>query len=194
MLRYLLDANVVIKFQQARRLDELATAAAAVPMAIVDDVRDELTVPTKPGKPMTAEMMEAARMLGDSAIALFEITVPSPEVAIRAGLRARGAGRGEAGSVAVASQHLDLIFVTEDAKAVAGKPKLYRELPGETGRILGLHAFLRVLVERGAIGAESAIGISEAAKTVSNIDPPLWWSGWMGTLPPPEPAPQGGAA
>jgi hypothetical protein len=191
MLRYLLDANVVIKFQQAGLLDELAKAAVKVPLAIVDDVRDELTVP-KTGKSTTADMRAVARVLDDSSIELLAIEVPSPQVSIRKALLARKAGLGEAGSVAIASQHPNLIFVTEDAKAVEGKPKLYRELPGETGRILGLHAFLRVLVERGAIAADSALGVSTAAKTISNIDPPLWWRGWVDALPPRDPDPRGG--
>jgi hypothetical protein len=191
MFRYLLDANVVIKFQQAGLLDELAKAAAKVPMAIVDDVRDELTVP-KRGKPITAEMKEAARVLGDGVIELLEIEADSFEDKTRIALRARRAGAGEAGSVAIASQHPNLIFVTEDAKAVEGKPKLYRELPGETGRIIGLHAFLRVLVERGALVADSVRAMDAVARMRGEFAPPLWWDEWVDALPPPDPESRGG--
>ena len=73
---------------------------------------------------------------------------------------------------------MGLVFVSDDAKAVAGGPKLYRELPGEVGRIIGLHAFLRTLVERSALEKAVAREISMRAKLSSNLDPPLWWDTW----------------
>jgi len=179
--RYLLDANVIVVSQKATRLEALIAAAAAVPMAIVDDVYDELTIP-KPGKPETPEMREAARVLRSGALAVETILAGSSEDAARTSLRARGnPGAGEAASVAFARARGDHIVVTADRKAVAGAARLYAELPGEVGRILGLHAFLRTLVERSAIDAQVAAAISTAAMLESNLSPPLWWLGWLST-------------
>ncbi|WP_437878418.1 hypothetical protein [Sorangium sp. So ce513] len=179
MVQYLLDANVVIPFQRAGSLKALVAAANCVPMAIVDDVLDELTLPRKPTDPVTRLMTEADRELRGSSIELIEVLAGSEEDATRGALMAL-VDRGEAASIAVASRRLDLVFVTEDVRAVQGKPRLYRELPGEVGRIMGLHAFLRVLVERGALSATlaSAVAVSR------DLDPPLWWAGWTASLPP----------
>jgi len=178
MYRYLLDANVVIVFQKSGRLDALVAAASHVEMAMVDDVYDELTVP-RPGKPRTPEMREAESLLKGSAIQVEPISVSSPEDGIRTNLRARGTrGAGEAASVAFAVSRDDHIVVTTDRKAVAGAAKLYSELPGEVGRILGLHAFLRTLEERDALRLAVATDVSDAAQKESNLEPPLWWQGW----------------
>ena len=42
-MTYLLDANVVSYFLQVRRESDLAAATHAIPCAIVDEVRHELT-------------------------------------------------------------------------------------------------------------------------------------------------------
>lgn len=82
----------------------------------------------------------------------------------------------------------DLIFVTEDIRAVEGERlRLYRELPGEVGRIIGIHSLLRVLVERGAISAQIAIKVSAAGDRSNSV--PLWWADWVaerGTLGAPK--------
>ncbi|WP_437947558.1 hypothetical protein WME98_43540 [Sorangium sp. So ce296] len=179
MVQYLLDANVVIPFQRAGGLKALVAAANSVPMAIVDDVLEELTLPRKPTDPETNLMKEADRELRGSSIELIEVLAGSEEDATRTTLMAF-VDRGEVASIAVASRRLDLVFVTEDVRAVQGKPRLYRELPGEVGRILGLHAFLRVLVERGALSAT----LARAVAASRDLDPPLWWAGWTASLPP----------
>jgi len=177
--RYLLDANVIVVFQKAARLAELVTAASTIQMAMVDDVYDELTIP-KPGKPITPEMREAARVLSGSAVAIEVILASSPEDVTRTSLRARGnPGAGEAASVAFASPRGDHIVVTADRRAVAGAARLYAELPGETGRIVGLHTFLRMLVERGALEPAIAAEVAGAAHHASNLSPPIWWQAWV---------------
>ena len=88
-------------------------------------------------------------------------------------------GPGEAASVAFAVVRDDHLVVTTDLAAVASAAKLYAELPGEVGRILGLHAFLRMLTERGALTVVVAKLVSDAAKTKSNLDSPLWWASWI---------------
>ncbi|MBK9266097.1 MAG: hypothetical protein IPM54_40715 [Polyangiaceae bacterium] len=146
-------------------------------MAIVDDVLDELTQPRRHIDPLTNWMKEADRVLRASAIEVIEIIANTNEDAIRTLLKA-SVGNGEAASISVASHRLDLIFVTEDNKAVHGNAKLYRQLPGEVGRIMGLHAFLRVLVERDALAPAHA-------KTVATVrDPalPHWWTSWFGSI------------
>lgn len=182
--RYLLDANIFIVSQRAERLGQLASAAGVVSCAVVDDVSDELTI-AKRGKPLTDAMREAARILDEGRIHRIKILPNTPADVIRTELSKR-VGKGEAASIAIAAQDLDLVFVSDDAKAVAGGPKLYRELPGEVGRIMGLHAFLRTLVERGALAKAVAREISTIAKLSSNLDPPLWWEAWE------QPAPLGG--
>ncbi|WP_437562963.1 hypothetical protein [Sorangium sp. So ce542] len=143
------------------------------------DVLEELTLPRKPTDPETNLMKEADRELRGSSIELIEVLAGSEEDATRSTLMAF-VDRGEAASIAVASRRLDLVFVTEDVRAVQGKPRLYRELPGEVGRIMGLHAFLRVLVERGALSAT----LARAVAVSRDLDPPLWWAGWTASLPP----------
>lgn len=183
MMRYLLDSNVAIVFQKAGHLPELPAAAKRVPLAVVNDVLEELTLP-KPGKPLTRDMKEAERVLSNDAIPLLNIFSSTPEEKVRDALRARrNAGKGEAASIAIAMNQPDLIFVTEDLKAMKGTAQLYRELPGEVGRIMGLHAFLRTLVEKSALAAAVAAAVSTAAKAQSNIDPPLWWEDWISTSP-----------
>ncbi len=179
MVRYLLDANAVIPFQRARCLNALVDAAKSVPMAIVDDVLEELTLPRRPTDPETNLMKEARRELRGSSIALIEVLAGSEEDTTRSAFMAF-VDRGEAASIAVASRQSEMIFVTEDVRAVQGKPKLYRELPGDVGRIMGLHAFLRVLVEQGALSAT----LAKAVAASRDLDPPLWWPGWIGALPP----------
>jgi predicted nucleic acid-binding protein len=184
MWRYILDANVVVVFQKAGRLAALVVAASQVSMAMVDDVYDELTVP-KPGKPATAEMREVARVFHGSVITVEAILVGSPEDRIRTSLRARGnPGLGEAASVAFAVHRHDHVVVTTDRKAVAGAAKLYAELPGEVGRIIGLHALLRTLVGRGALAVGIATEVADAAKEASNLDLPVWWQAWVAETTP----------
>jgi predicted nucleic acid-binding protein len=170
MWRYILDANVVVVFQKAGRLAALVVAASQVSMAMVDDVYDELTVP-KPGKPATAEMREVARVFHGSVITVEAILVGSP-------------GLGEAASVAFAVHRHDHVVVTTDRKAVAGAAKLYAELPGEVGRIIGLHALLRTLVGRGALAVGIATEVADAAKEASNLDLPVWWQAWVAETTP----------
>lgn len=181
MFRYLLDSNVVITFQRASCLADLAGAAATVGLAIVDDVVEELTQPPRPADPVTAKMKEVSRVLGGGSIGVIPIVAGSPEDGIREALR-RLVGAGEAASVAVAMRQPDLIFVTEDIRAVEGERlRLYRELPGEVGRIIGIHSLLRVLVERGAISAQIAIKVSAAGDRSNGA--PLWWADWAAALP-----------
>jgi hypothetical protein len=126
-------------------------------------------------------MKDVARVFSESPIAVIEIAVGSTEDRVREALK-RMVGAAEAASIAVALQRPDLIFVTEDIRAVEGeKLKLYRELPGEVGRIMGLHALLRVLVERGAIATKVATMISASGDRSNG--PPLWWPGWVATRP-----------
>jgi predicted nucleic acid-binding protein len=190
---YLLDTNVVVVFQKAAHLPALVVAASKVSIAMVDDVYDELTVP-KPGRPPRAEMREATKLLGGSAIRVVEILSDSPEDGIRTKLRARGnPGPGEAGSVAFAVPRDDHIVVTTDLKAIAGAAKLYAELPGEVGRVLGLHAFLRMLFDRAALAITIAGEVADVGRVESNLEPPLWWAAWFteknAGRPPTPPAP-----
>ena len=178
MPSYLLDANVFVCFQNAGRLEALVAAAAVVSMAMVAEVHAELTLP-RPGRPVTSALREAARVLDGKAIPIREILLGTPEEAIQTALvQGKARGRGEAASTALAMSRPELIFVTEDIGAAR---RAYRELPAEMGRVMGLHAFVRWLVEQGALTAAMSIEVANAAKSASNIEPPLWWSVWTST-------------
>ncbi len=178
MPSYLLDANVFVCFQNAGRLEALVAAAAVVQMAMVAEVHAELTLP-RPGRSMTSALREAARMLDGKAIPILEILLGTPEEAIHTSLiQGKSRGRGEAASTALAIGRLDLVFVTEDVGAAR---RAYRELPAETGRVMGMHAFVRWLVECDALTPAESIDVAKAAKSASNIEPPLWWAVWAST-------------
>lgn len=183
MLKYLLDANGIVHFQKGNCLDALVDAAKIVPMAIVSDVFDELTGTDQPEEPRTKWMKDAADALSSGPIEVIRVQVLSNEDAARTtfirlmnpNAKTTTRNRGEAASAAIALHRPELIFVSEDSRAVHGRIKLYRELPGETGRIMGLHAFLRILVEKNTLSSTQAKFIAEARP----LEHPLWWSNWL---------------
>ena len=93
MYRYLLDADVFIPFQRSGCLDVLGHAAQVVPMAIVQDVRDELTAPKGLTDPLIRVKREAANVIQSSQMEVILIGGGSNEDLTRNSLRGSiGAG------------------------------------------------------------------------------------------------------
>jgi hypothetical protein len=170
MATYLLDAQVVSYFLQARREDELAAAAAAVPCVIVDEVRGELVA-----DPTRGALFE--RWLPLSHLEVIAISLGTPAdlllASLRVGIPARG-GLGERASIALAATNNDLVFAGMDKGAMW---IALRELwaPGE--RIIALPVFLRRLVDAGALGGDTADDVMRRSQQVF----PTWWADWRAT-------------
>jgi hypothetical protein len=187
-LTYLLDANVVSYFFDANRQRELAAASARCPMAMVDEVRQELERDRARGGPafrawLTASGIEVRSIeVGSAASAtLAQLLPPVPS----------GKDRGERASIALAAHDPSLTFVTNDGGA---KKIALRELwaPGE--RLLALSVFLRRLFDQSAL-VEPAI-LDEIIKKAyyPSAQRPTRWAPWRagvlsgtsgGALPPP---------
>jgi hypothetical protein len=172
-MAYLLDAQIVSYFFQARRENELAAAATRIRCVIVDEVRRELAADPTRGGPFE-------RWLPTSGIEVIEIPLGGPaEIvlsALQTGVVAKG-GRGERACIAVAATIIDLVFVAMDK---GGMWIALRELwaPGE--RLIGLPVFLRRLVDAGALGGDTADDVMKR----SNQQLPTWWADWRGVARP----------
>jgi hypothetical protein len=170
MATYLLDTQVVSYFLQARRENELAAAAAAVPCTIVDEVRGELAA-----DPTRGVLFD--RWLPVSHLEVVAIPLGSPAdlllASLRAGIPAKG-GLGERASIALAATNNDLVFAGMDKGAMW---IALRELwaPGE--RLIALPVFLRRLVDGGALGGDIADDVLRCSHQVW----PTWWADWRAT-------------
>jgi len=166
---FLLDTMVVSYFLQAAREDELAAAAACCPMAIVDEVRQELENDSnRGGRPFET-------WLATSGIEMHTIVVGSAESATLAQLLSVASpnrSRGERASIAVAESDMSLTFVTNDRGALWIAIREFW-MPGE--RILGLAVFLRRLFEQAAL---SDPAILDEIMTVASAQRPTWWATW----------------
>ncbi|MGK4004473.1 hypothetical protein WMF31_17695 [Sorangium sp. So ce1036] len=49
---------------------------------------------------------------------------------------------------------------------------------------MGLHALLWTLVERGTLSVTLSLTLAEAVAASRDLEAPLWWAGWIATLPP----------
>ena len=163
---YLLDTQLVSYFLQARREADLAAAAALVPCAIAEIVRDELAA-----DPTRGSLFE--RWLPISHLAVIPIALGSPAEVLWSRLQlgvARG-GRGERASIALAAMNHEYVFAGMDKGSMW---IALRELwaPGE--RLISLPVFLRRLVDGGALAGEAADDVMQR----SNQLLPTWWADW----------------
>lgn len=189
-MRHLLDANIVIAFQLAGALDDLIQAAATLPMAVSEQVHDELTAPRGDASPeVQGRIAEAARRLPGS------IEIVRPDASSRTArtyldFRTRRSdrnqrlqrNRGEDESLAIAVHEEDIVYVCHDGEA-------FRDAANELGstRVMAFHFFLRMLVERSAISAVTVDRIARRLEALKGADRrrdqayarPLWWAAWM---------------
>lgn len=171
---YLLDACIVISFQQAGLLQSLCDAAERIPMTLVEEVYLELTAPRKNKQQTAARGAKAC--LDTSRIKRERLLIGSPEAALFARLhQLPGAttNRGESACIALAQHRPHLCFVTADSSAA------FRALQELRGRTTTVHPFLRTLTEQGTLNPTQATHLG----TQSWL-PPTWWPTWLTTLPP----------
>jgi hypothetical protein len=189
-MRHLLDANIVIAFQLVGALEDLLHAAMTTPMALSEQVYDELTAPRGDSSAdVRSRIAEAAGKLpGD--IEILRPDASSPTGRTYLDFRTRRSdknqrlqrNRGEDESLAIAVHEEDIIYVCHDGEA-------FRDAANELGstRIITFHFFLRMLVERAALSALDADLIAKRLETLKGTDRrrdqayarPLWWADWM---------------
>jgi hypothetical protein len=180
-MTYLLDSDIVARFQDAGQLAALCRAAALVPLQLVEDVYDELTLERSHNPPaILRKKREARRFLADSALAVrgLEPDTHAHRVfnALRAG-RTSQRDRGEAASVALACDDRSLVFVCGDRNATLSA---LGELHGTGERVLRPHVFLRRLIEARALRPVEALACAECF--VNFGIRPSWWTPWLGDL------------
>lgn len=173
---YLLDANVVSYFFDVGRQSELAAAARHCPMAMVDEVRQELEKdPKRGGRPFRD-------WLAKSDIRPCSIEVGSAASATLAELlslvKNDDKGLGERASIALAAFDPSMTFVTNDGNA---RQIALRELwaPGE--RVMRLSVFLRRLFDKAVLVDPTTLdGIIKRA--YKREEWPTWWATWRAGL------------
>jgi hypothetical protein len=173
-LTYLLDANVVSYFFDVNAAQELAEAAARCPMAVVDEVRQELERKNLGGQSFK-------RWLPGSNIQVRSIEVgsePSTTFAQLLNPAKASSDRGERASIALAAFDPSLTFVTNDKGALQ---IALRELwaPGE--RLLTLVVFLRRLFDQAAL-VDLAIVDEMIARAYRPSERPVWWASWRAAI------------
>lgn len=182
-MTFLLDANVLVDFQSAGLLAQLAAAAEAVDMAVAEQVLDEVTLQGPGESPaLVGKRREAARVLGAARIRTMEILPGTAAAVLMQALLApvRAVDRkdqGEAASVAIAASEPDLLFVTGDKTGVLwGLNELYHS--GE--RVMRIPMFVRTLFERGALDTTAVRSV--APQATSHGATPSWWATWVASL------------
>lgn len=180
---YLLDANVVIDFDQARALSALVTQRV-VELQLVEQVYDELCTPSVDDSPHRAsEKKRVAKLLRPRFTAPIEILPGTHAAQVMRHLQSRKTSnnpakdRGEAASIAAASVDRELCFVAEDTGAVR---YALGELFDSGERVQRLAPFVRVLYERGAIDRAAVSGLGGLKKIREN--PPSWWATWLASI------------
>ena len=176
-MRFLLDANVLLDFQNASLLPALAKAADVIQMAMAEQVFDEVTRP-EPGdsSDLIGKKKQAALVLQFAPIEVLEIFPGTPAAALMRALVPLPSGRdqGEAASIALAASDPDLLFVTGDKKGVLWA---LNELFHSGERVMRVPVFVRTLFERGVLEAAALKGVAERAVAHGVI--PSWWASWI---------------
>lgn len=182
-MTYLLDANVLLDFQQAGALPALVNAAESSPLAVAEKVLDEVSVP-KPSDSgdLIGKKRQAATILKGSRIRIVEILPQSPADALMRALLAplkslTDKDQGEAASVASAASDSDLVFVTGDKVAVLWG---LNELFGSGERVMRVPVFVRLMHEAAAL--DTAAVRTVAARAASHGKVPTWWPAWLAGL------------
>jgi predicted nucleic acid-binding protein len=179
---YLLDANVLIDFQESALLRELVQASHVVEMAVAEKVFDEVTLP-KQGDSGDAigKKRAAAKLLCTANISKIGIMPGTPQAELLEALAPlkslKEKDRGEAASIAVAFGNNRLVLVTGDNKAALWA---LNELFGSGERLMRVPVFVRSLFERGALSAAAVKGIADRA--AGHGAKPTWWNSWLGGI------------
>jgi hypothetical protein len=182
-MTFLLDANVLLDFQNAGLLPELVAAMQVVDMAVAEKVFDEVTLP-KLGDSSDAvgKKRQAAAALRSARITKIEIVPGSHEATLMQTLLApiktvREKDQGEAASIAVATRDAALLFVTGDKTAVLWA---LNELFHKGERVMRVPVFVRTLFEREALDGATVKKVANWAAGHGAI--PTWWASWVATL------------
>lgn len=173
-MSYLLDNNLLSYFWNSGNQEELRVASTKLGFMIVGEVRDEFLDKARPVAP------QRRAWLPKTGIKILEIAVGSPEHKTLNALLPPGKvakGLGERASIAIAAEHPELVFVSNDSKALW---MALRELHSEKSRILGIPVFLRRLHESGAISTAAMSSVL----TWSKHSEPTWWASYVTTASP----------
>lgn len=180
---FLLDANILIDFQNANVLPSLVHAAQSVEMAVAEEVFDEITLPKPHDTPGTVgKKRQAAEALKDAPITKLELLPGTPEAKLIQSLLAplrsvTEKDQGEAASIALAASDARLLFVTGDKTAVLWA---LNELFHTGERVMRVPVFVRTLFDRRALPANAIRQVAERA--VSHGATPSWWPSWLAAL------------
>lgn len=182
-MTFLLDANVLLDFQNSGVLPELAEASHHVEMAVAEKVRDEVTLPRAgDSSNLVGKKRQAEAALRGARISTLEILPGTEEAALLQALLplplATEKDQGEAASIAIARRDCQLLFVTGDKTAVLWA---LNELYHNGERVMRVPVFVRTLVQRGALSADTARAVAKRATSHGVV--PSWWASWLAALP-----------
>lgn len=173
-MSYLLDTMVVSYFLQAEREAELAAAARRCPMAVVEQVFNELrNDPARGGRSFekwfAGSNIEMRPITADSPAFTTYAQLVDPNVPARKNV-------GERASIAFAAFDPSLTFVSQDKN---GMWLALRELwtPGE--RVVGVPVFLRRLFDAEALREPS---VADDIMKHANAPRPTWWASWRASF------------
>src|SRR5690606_32628106 len=117
---WLLDACVLVRAEDAGRLDELLSAAARVPCAMVREVYEEVTQPRSRRPEVAVRASASKKKIDASSVEVRDVPVLSPAgrryASFRRG-RATANDAGEAASVALGATEHGFVFVTAEKGA-----------------------------------------------------------------------------
>lgn len=172
---------VVADFQNAGHLPALAAASKVVPVALVEEVFSELTIASPDAKQRQRDRARQAQTeLAAGDFEVFEIHPGTREqemFSLLRGARTSQHDRGEAASIAMASAHADLLFVTGDKN---GTLSALNELSGTGERVMRVPVFVKVLFTAGALSVSDARAVAPFA--ASHGITPIWWDDWLRSL------------
>lgn len=182
-MTFLLDANVLLDFQNSGALSALVQASLTVDMAVAEKVFDETTL-VKDGdsSDTVGKKRQAGLALQGARLAKIEILPGTPEAVLMqtllAGLQTvKEKDQGEAASIAVAAGDARLLFVTGDKTAVLWA---LNELFSTGERVMRVPFFVRILFDAGALSASVVRQVSE--RVTSHGAVPSWWMSWLAGL------------
>lgn len=171
----LLDANVLSYFFNAGRKQELAAVAAALQLAVVEEVDREARQHKQRG-------VEYMRWQPTSGIVVRPLALGGTGATVLAALRGASTGLkdvGELASIGLAVEDPTLRFVTNDK---GGAWIAMRELVDTDDRVIRFWRFLRDAQAAAGLRRDAVRDV--AAQAHLQHDAPLWWAAWVASLSP----------